>query len=83
MTRGPQTKGDKIRSGCLTPAFLGAQKRAKMLVRGAWGGCLRGVCPAPYFSINYPDFSPKFTLSWISPRVDHVAPHTFATKHVA
>ena len=29
---------------------------------------LRGdVCPARYFSINYPDFSPRFTLSWISP----------------
>ena len=27
----PQTKGDKIRSGCLTPAFSGAQKRAEML----------------------------------------------------
>ena len=25
------TKGNKIRSGCLTPAFSGAQKRAKML----------------------------------------------------
>ena len=29
---------------------------------------LRGnVCPAHYFSINYPDFSPRFTLSWRSP----------------
>ena len=27
----PQTKGDKIRIGCLTPAFLGAQKWAEML----------------------------------------------------
>ena len=27
----PQTKGDKIRSGCLTPAFSGAQKRAEVL----------------------------------------------------
>ena len=27
----PQTKGDKIRSGGLTPAFSGAQKRAEML----------------------------------------------------
>ena len=25
------------------------------------------VCPACYFSINYPDFSPRFTLSWRSP----------------
>ena len=28
---GPQTKGDKIRIGCLTPAFSGTQKRAEML----------------------------------------------------
>ena len=28
---GPQTKRDKIRSGCLTLAFSGAQKRAEML----------------------------------------------------
>ena len=27
----PQTKGDKITSGCLTPTFSGAQKRAQML----------------------------------------------------
>ena len=27
----PQTKRDKIRIGCLTRAFLGAQKRAEML----------------------------------------------------
>ena len=27
----PQTKGDEIRSGCLTLAFSGAQKRAEML----------------------------------------------------
>ena len=24
------------------------------------------VCPARYFSIKYPDFSPRFTLSWRS-----------------
>ena len=41
------------------------------------------VCPARYTSINYPDFSPRCTLSWISPRVDHVALHNFSTKHVA
>ena len=37
---------------------------------GGWlaGVGVRGnVCPARYFSINYPDFSPRFTLSWISP----------------
>ena len=28
-----------------------------------WGN----VCPARYFSSNYPDFSPRFTLSWRSP----------------
>ena len=28
---GPQTKGDEIRGGCLTPAVLGAQKRAEVL----------------------------------------------------
>ena len=26
-----QTKADKIRIGCITPAFTGAQKRAEML----------------------------------------------------
>ena len=28
---GPQTKWDEIRSGYLTPAFSGGQKRAEML----------------------------------------------------
>ena len=28
-----------------------------------WGN----VCPARYFCINYPDFSPRFTLPWRSP----------------
>ena len=32
----------------------------KMILRGS-------VCQARFFSINYPDFSPRFTLSWISP----------------
>ena len=32
------TKGNKIRSGCLTPAFPGAQKRAEML----WHPCIFG-----------------------------------------
>ena len=27
----PQTMGDEIRIGCLTPAFSGARKRAEML----------------------------------------------------
>ena len=27
----PQTKGDKIRIGCLTPAFSGAQKKSEMV----------------------------------------------------
>ena len=30
-SRGSPTKGSKIRSGCLTPTFLGAQKRAEVL----------------------------------------------------
>ena len=30
-SRGSRTKGNKIRIGCLTPAFSGAQKRAEML----------------------------------------------------
>ena len=29
--KGSPSEGNKIRSGCLTPAFLGAQKRAEML----------------------------------------------------
>ena len=35
--------------------------------RLAEGECLPGARPARYFSINYPDFSPRFTLSWRSP----------------
>ena len=35
----PQTKGDKIRSGYLTRAFLGAQKRAEVL----HNACILGV----------------------------------------
>ena len=31
------------------------------------GECLPGACLARYFSINYPHFSPRFTLSWIRP----------------
>ena len=31
LLRGPQSKGDKIRIGCLTLAFSGAQKRAELL----------------------------------------------------
>ena len=31
IRRDPQTKGDKIRRGCLTPSFSGAQKRVEML----------------------------------------------------
>ena len=29
--------------------------------------CLPGARPARYLSINYPDFSPKFTLRWRRP----------------
>ena len=31
IVEGPQTKGDKIGIGYLTPAFSGAQKRAEVL----------------------------------------------------
>ena len=31
------------------------------------GECLPGARTARYLSINYPDFSPRFTLSWRSP----------------
>ena len=31
------------------------------------GECLPGARPARYFCINYPDFSPRFTLPWRSP----------------
>ena len=34
---------------------------------GSLGECLPGARPARYFSINYPDFSPRFTLPWRSP----------------
>ena len=47
------------------------------------GECLPGARLARYFSIYYPDFSPRFTLSWRSPQVDHVALHPFPTKHIA
>ena len=33
----------------------------------AKGKCLPGARPARYFSINYPDFGPRYTLSWKSP----------------
>ena len=39
ILKGPQTKGDKITIGCLTPAFSGAQKRAKMLCHP----CILGI----------------------------------------
>ena len=54
---GPQTKGDKIRSDCLTPAFLGAQKRAEMLCHPfilgdpqKQGDKIRSGCLTPAFS---------------------------------
>ena len=31
ILRGPQTKKDKIRNGCLTPAFWGPRKKPEML----------------------------------------------------
>ena len=48
------------------------------------GKYLPGARPACYFSINYPDFSPRLTLSWRSPpQVDHGGLHTFPTMHFA
>ena len=54
---GPQTKGDKIRIGCLTPAFSGAQKRAQMLHHPSIlgdpqtkGDKIRSGCLTPAFS---------------------------------
>ena len=38
-SRGSPTKGNKIRSGCLTPAFSGAQKGAAMLRHTCILGC--------------------------------------------
>ena len=37
---------------------------AELLPYYGWGRgeCLPGACPARYLSINYPDFSPRFTL---------------------
>ena len=31
------------------------------------GECLPGARLARYFAVNYPDFSPRFTLPWRSP----------------
>ena len=53
---GPQTKEDKIRIGCRTPAFQGAQKRAEMLHHPCiLGGAQKkrtkselGASPLPY-----------------------------------
>ena len=46
--------------------------------------CLPSARPARSFSINYPDFSPRFTLSWRSPPSGpRCTAHTFPTKHVA
>ena len=41
----------------------GPQMSCRAELLGLWGN----VCPERYFSINYPDFSPIFTLSWRSP----------------
>ena len=53
----PQTKGDKIRIGCLTPGFSGAQKRAEMLRHHCLlgdpqtkGDKIRSGCLTPAFS---------------------------------
>ena len=43
----PQTKGDKIRIGCLTPAVSGAQKRAEVLCHP----CIFANYQAPHLGI--------------------------------
>ena len=42
-----------------------------------------GARPARYLSINYPDFSPRFTLMEKAPQIDHDGLRTFPAKHVA
>ena len=55
----------------LFKADFGPKKRSpRPLVKckkNTVGECLPGARPARYFFINYPDFSPTFTLPWRSP----------------
>ena len=46
-----------------TPKSTPSHTRKCACTPPPWGN----VCPARYFSINYPDFSPRFSLSWRSP----------------
>ena len=41
----------------------GSSRVGDVVVVGGGGGCLPGAHPARYFSINYPDFNPRSTLS--------------------
>ena len=45
--------------------------------------CLPGARPARYCGMNYPDFSPGFTLPREGSQVDQSGPQTFPTKHAA
>ena len=38
ILRGPQTKKDKIRNGCLSPAFWGPERSRKCYVTPAFSG---------------------------------------------
>ena len=50
------------------PSFVRrAQDAERACSAATMGECLPGARPARYFSINYPDFSPRFTLPWRSP----------------
>ena len=53
----------------LAAGVHGLQGRRRRRVGGpdTLGECLPGARPARYFSINYPDFSPRYTLPWRSP----------------
>ena len=66
-------------------ARLGLLTRRSAVLARLWGAgavlkgeCLPGARPERYFSINYPDFSPRFTPSWRSPP----PPRSHCTAHL-
>ena len=80
--RNPLLQDAYLQGGCVPRAGLGQPlvgvvKQGLQMGRCVYSGCgdlpfttndiWGNVCPARYFSINYPDFSPRFTLSWRSP----------------
>ena len=54
---------------------------------GTWGECLPGARPArarrATFVLTIPTSAPDLPSHGEAPQVDHVALHTFPTKHVA